>query len=361
MRSVVSSARRRQLYEWDFGCSTELSGKRSLTAYKRVHQSTGSFGSASSVIANVTKAHAGFATGTNWGMAYHRGTFTSWDKSADGTYTNLSNPGIQNGIGFVPGMWRETSAVDRVFYSYWQEWPTQYDEYSRHAVRQIYSSNDFATQTADYLYHCTSMTGYFTCSNYAALASPGRLSVAYHQTINRSVVAWLNQERTNVSSSPSNEIWISVGHVANNRLSLPEKTGIRSAVPPGIACNADFSGSYDCVLLYVPIDDLTLRISAKHVQVVPESYGYRAYVNPMEYKFPSGSRTSGPIAVWWNAGQSKFYAAWRRTASNQPIGVRSSAMGATWDFETSNLDSTYIAPSVANMFQGTNNLLVYAK
>ena len=367
MMSLTSSVRKanhRQLYEYDLKCAPELAGTRSLSAYRRTHASNGTFSSATLVKSGVAKAHAGYAMAGVQTAAYHRGAAISWDKGADGSYVNLSNPSSKNATGFLPRPWRETSGIDRVFYSYWNDYPTQYDYDSVHLVRQIRSSNEFSSQTAGYLYHCSNGA----CSSVSALRSAGIVSVGYESSPGLSVFAWIHQDKADDGAADTaNEIRIAVGADDNDTLNQPTTVvdgggaTVRSAIAPSVACKTNFSGSYDCVLVYVPIDDLTLRIAARRFAIILSGGRYVPSFDTSEYLFPSTSKSSGPVAVWWNSGTNRFYAAWRRAVSGQDLGVRSSTNGTTWDYESAGMDVTYIAPSVMSTYSGSSNVLVYAK
>jgi hypothetical protein len=365
---TVATGLFRDLYEWDLKCSAELSGKRALSGYKRTHSSSG-FGSASLFTGteDICKASSGLAFdgGTaKWASAYHRSSSIAWDGSADGSFTSLSNPSANNGAGIRSSIWREDDTVDRVHYSFWDDYPTDYDYGSTHIVRQIRSTNEFSTQTAEDLRYCTAMTGFLTCTAKAYVQSDGPVATAYvGGSIERSVFAWLNQDHTATgANAKANEIFIAVGYAAHDTLSIPTETGIRSAVPPGLACNENFSGSYDCVLVYVPIDDLTLPIRTTRFSIAQSANNYTITLDGSGPYSPTGSvRTAESIAVWYLSSTSEFYAAWRSANSGQHIVVQSTSNGMSWSVVDSSLDTAATGPSAASTWRGSSNLLVYPK
>jgi hypothetical protein len=245
-----------------------------------------------------------------------------------------------------------------------EDFPTAYAFESVHRVRQVRSGNEFASQTLTNLRHCTAMSGFMACStgNRADVYSAGRLSSAWLDgSIDRTVVAWMNQDHSSDgANTASNEIWISVGHVDNDTLSIPHKTGFRTAVPPSVVCMEDFYTIYDCVLLYVPIDDLSLQLRARRFYVTQSSNNYSVtFESGSGHLLPAAARTAEPFATWFISSNDTFYLAFRNLASGQQISVYSSLYGSSWSLVTSSLSDALTGPSAATTWRGTNNLLVY--
>lgn len=274
MGNFDNDVRKRDLYRWDFYCSESLSGLRALTAYRMNHSDTLGFvgPTAFSGTHPVTKAAGGVTfdgSTVRSSAAFHRGSQIAWDENADGTgYVGLSNPSTINGIGFVPAFFQEDSnQTDRVFYSYWDDAPTDHDAESEHFVRQIRSTNEFSSQTAGSMFECTAMSG-ATCTNSDEMQSRSNVAVAWVDgSVDTSVVAWVHQEHSgDGTSTDANEIRIALGYEDDDTLSIPLRTGLKSAVAPGLACKENFSGSHDCILAYVPMTSMTNQI---------ETAGYR--------------------------------------------------------------------------------------
>ena len=230
-------------------------------------------------------------------------------------------------------------------------------------VRQIRSTNEFSSQTNENLSRCTSMTGWMTCSSTTDVDSYGPISFGFLDDIDRTVSVWMNHDRTDYSNFDDfNEIYISVGHVNDSTLSIPHQTDIRTSVPPSVSCLEDFSGSYDCIMTYVNISDMTNTIKSRRFYVSTGTNNYNITLDSTEYTVNSNAKTASPMALWYISTNSKFYLAFRSSETNQNINIyESNTSGTSWTLITSNLDYSITGPSAVGVFRGSNNQLVYTQ
>jgi hypothetical protein len=354
----------RDLYERDLSQSFDCSGRRVLAGYKTTHSSTG-FSTASVYTggASVTKVSSGLAydgSTAYFASTYHGGSSIQWDEGVNGADATVSNVGATNAIGLSSGLWREDSATDRMFYSFWDDDGTGMT--SNHLLRTVTSTNKFSSApTISNLSYCTGMSAWMTCSGTTNTHSAHRVAVGWLANIGESVTVWTEQDHSS-SATSTNEIKIAVGTVNSSTLPDPSDTGLYSSVSPGVACFENFSGTLDCVLVYVPMSDTRNGVVSRRFSVTAQSNSYSIGWNlNSDYDFPAGTRTSGAIAVWYSLSHSKFFAAWRSTSAGQRIEVASSTDGASWSFVTYGLDATVAGPSAASMWRGNDNIIVYAR
>lgn len=373
-----ASATWRNPYEWDLNCSQEVTLKREVTGFDQTHDNTG-FGGASAMSPSniLTKVNGGVTWdgGTaHWATSYLKRTGagdTDWDPiwgespTTGSSVTELTNPSHFNGGPFVPSVFREDQTIDRVFYTYWVDYPTQYVKSSVHRVRQIQSTNEFVNQDPDYLWRCNSMTGgvFLQCTDKTTVRSSWPLAVAWLATTQRAVVAWANHNNDgDGDDSESNRLKISVGYVDNDTLSEPTSSpSERSAVGPGLACHENFSSGYDCIIVFVDVTNMDNEVVARRFSVSASSTRYTLSWDSSTYVVYSGGRTANSITAWYNTNTAKFYLAYRTSNTNQKIYVHQSADATSWTLNTANLDDSVSGPSAASYFVGTNNLLMYAK
>lgn len=370
MDASAPEALQRDLYEWDLSCGETLTTFRQATGYSQTCSSTGCAGeSAMTASSVITKASSGVTKDAGvwyWASGQHRRTSTAWVKNPApaATPVTLSSPGATNGVGFVLGPWRENDAIDRVFYSFYDDDGTDGLQTSTHVARQIRSSSEFAggTQNADTLFVCESMTGWLTCTDVEPVRTGRPIATAWVDgSLDRTVTAWLHQDHSSNGENPeSNEIRISVGHVDDDTLSQPTLTGLRSAVGPGVACQENWNGSYDCLLAYVPIDDMTNPVKMRRFSISAGTYRYVLSIEGSD-QGETASQTATSITAWYNTTSSEMWVAYRDTEANQYIEVLSTTNGTSWTWEYTGLAQTIQAPNAASAFVGTNNLLVYSR
>ncbi len=294
---------------------------------------------------------------------------------SDNNVNEISSSVIEmpNGIGFVPGLWREFNYLDRIFYSDYKQIINNSNPVNK--VVQCYSSNKFNTSyTALDLKYCNSMSGFEYCtpSSERLIFSPDKLSFAYLSTIDRTVTSWINHERSNNGrSQSSNEIWISIGSKSDYALTKPFKTGIKSIVAPSVACYDDFYAGFDCVLAYVPMGNYLNLIRIKRFKIIENQDIYGNYGIELENGSQTGTllsyfqniqSTASPMALWYNSSTEKFYIVFRSMEPFQNLVVYSSSTGiGSWTLLTSNLDYSVTGPSAVSSWRGSNNILTYTK
>ena len=172
----------------------------------------------------------------------------------------------------------------------------------------------------------------------------------------------MNHDRTDYSNFDNfNEIYISVGHVNDSTLAIPYQTNIRTSVPPSVSCQENFSGSYDCIMTYVTISDMTNTIKSRRFSVTSGTNNYNITLDT-EYTVSTSAKTASPMALWYISTTDTFYLAFRSSETNQNIKVyESNTSGTSWNLVTSNLDYSITGPSAIGVFRGSNNQLVYTK
>jgi len=367
------TARSRNLYHWDYKCSNEQTGHRNADVYSRIHTSSVFTADITYMTSeNVVKATSGLTddNGTlKWAAGYNRTSAASWDEDANGSYSDVSGVGISNGPGFVAGFFRETATTDRLMYTFREDKPTDYtSETSVHEVFQAVSTDEFSTRTLLPFSYCTSMTGAggtLSCSSTATMKSARPIAVGWLPTIGHSVVAWLNHDNgSDGSSASSNRIYISVGRANSNNFHLaePHDTGIRSAVGPGLVCRENLNGTaYDCILGYVDITDMSNPIKIARYSVAWGTDRYELTQDSTVYSSAVGGTTANSITLWYLSSASKFYMAFKGSASLQKVIVQSSTDGTSWSTVTSGLADSLTPPSAASMFAGPNNLITYTR
>ena len=79
------------------------------------------------------------------------------------------------------------------------------------------------------------------------------------------------------------------------------------------------------------------------------------------YSADVGGTTANSITMWYLSSTSKFYMAFKGSASLQKIIVQSSTDGTSWSTVTSGLADSLTPPSAASMFAGPNNLITYTR
>lgn len=356
----------RNLFQYDFECSH--AERRSVLAYKRSSTSSG-FGSATVVSSTetVTKAAAGmtYVSGSAiFSAGLHRGTIAAFDQGADGSSTSFSSTvSFYNGVGFVPGLVRETPSVDRVFYSSWLDNPSQTNWSSVHRVRQVRSTGKFANRTAEDLLQCATSSGWYGCATTTPVLSGGRISVAYLDDIDQSIFAWAHHDRDNWGTdSEAEEVRLTVGMVNDSTLPIAFETGYRTAVPPAITCREDEIGGSDCILLYVPIEDRLNPLTAIRFSVTGANlHSYTLGFDGSPTAIGGNAATGNPVAVWYLQDVDEVLVAYRSSNANQKIQVRKRSNGGTWSSVATDLDDSITGPSAISMWRGTNNMLLYTK
>lgn len=182
------------------------------------------------------------------------------------------------------------------------------------------------------------------------------LAVAWDNRHNRTVVAWANQTR--MDDPQDREIWLTVGHIDYTTLPQPAALGIRTSVPPAVACNAYSAGGYDCLLAHTEQNDSLNKLRIRRFFSISGTHRYEVYLDPQAYEV--GVRTASPVALWYSAGG--WYLAVRpiHPWGGQELELWASNDGSNW-FHLGPVAYSAVGPSAVSYWQGADNALVYAR
>jgi hypothetical protein len=211
------------------------------------------------------------------------------------------------------------------------------------------------------------MTGWMTCVEADALAlnSGESLATSYVDGAALSVNAWVNNTR--YDDAADRKINIAVSYYLANVLPLPTTLSVRSVVGPGLACKQNFSGVYDCVVLYVDTNDAQNKVFAQRLSIGSDTTHYTITEDPSGpylvqdsttgYTAQTGSR----IAATFN-GSNGISVVIRSAQSDQPLELFTSTNGTSWTKRTQSLPYSAVGPSFASPWNDqATNYLVYAR
>ena len=362
---AIESTRSRDLYQYDLKCTSELSGARALTTYRRQHNLDGSFGAETAVASTlpVAKASSGITkiNGTWFWSTVVRGTGSpascwAWLSNHDVSTAECTGADSQAGIGATAALWREDESVDRVFYASHDESPA-FEPDATHSAKQTRSLDKFVTQNVTNLLECSSMSGFMTCSSTATIRTGQALAVAWDHRNDRSVTAWTRQSRDD--SSTDRRIFVATGQVSTNVVPVATDLGVNSIIPPAVTCASSFtSTSYDCIVAYVPDDDRDHQIRIRRYRAAAGSTRYGLTVDPTIHLPHSALRTASRVALWYKAGY--YFLAARTLSPGQAMELWQSADGATWTSVASNFGYSATGPTAVGYWAGSTNMVTYA-
>lgn len=370
MRSTSTGTnRQRDLYLWDMSCLRGLSQAppERFTRVRRMQVSGGTLGSEttpfSSLFSYQSKGSPG-VTWTNGSVEYSAAAQSTlftlapfWTRGLNTSNTNYfpSTVADRGEISmFTEATFREDTSQDRVVYITPEEYPTSMDDDSEHRVSYRRSSDGFSTSNWGTLRACSGLSGFLSCSGTEYIYSGKPPAVSWDYEVDRTIFAWVNQNRDN--DTDSREIRISVGYVNNYTLNEPIETGLQSNVTPGIACSTNQALGYNCLLAYVSQEDGLQRIKLKRFTPVRSGNGYILQWSPTTTTFSSAT-TASRIAVWRHSG--KWWLAYRTSSPGQNVNVFTSATSSGW---TSLGTPSYsdVGPTAISYWTG-NNQLFYAE
>lgn len=310
----------RDLYYWDQKCARQYSSR-----YRKPYfiQQTGlsTFSTPTSAFPTATASHASIGIRDSGGW---RDWLTANESQGN---TTVANDELSDGFWVINSLkqvspratlWREQPSLSRVVYNTLNESP-QYDEYAKRWFEMSSSSDGFATRTNSVLKHCTSMTGFLTCTQKSSIYSAYPISTASLNGI--TVVAWANQTRTD--NADDREVKISIGRVDDVTVSQPDGLGVQSFQSPSVACDANAT-PYQCVVAYntsggIAVRRFSISSNASRYFVVSEGVNY----------YP-GIATGSPVALWYHPSAGRFYIAHRSNWAGQNLYVHYSTNGANW-------------------------------
>jgi hypothetical protein len=354
-----SSLIRRDLYEWDRKCVNQISGRRSLSMDQN-YVNGGTWWGESQVqtgigvvapVGGVVKlpsgawdwSHAGDAfSWPNGCIFWHQGSSTYCYKE-DGDQSLLVSAGFRDLV------FRENETRKYIAYAQKTETPAN-SVYARFPVTYDYSDDLFSTYGSGTLQYCLDAA----CSSVDALYTGKMLSVAWDDWNNRSVVAWLKQDRQNEAQNRELMLSFSAG---DGTLGYTTDVGAKSSVAPGLACKAFQAGGFDCVLAYVDEADGYYSVRVRRFW-----YNSGAFPGPSpmwDAQVPYvGTSTASAITTFFH--NNAFYVAVRSMRPDQNIVIRKSTDGgATWADDTG-FPTSYSAtgPSAVSYWTGNNMLFM---
>ena len=359
----IGTNKQRDLYLWDLTCVKDLSQAppERATKIKRLYHSGGTFGSESTPFGGwiQSKGSPGitWVTGsTEFSAAAKQTSSTStiwWTRghNQSNTFNFPTSESSRDLIGmFTETTFREDTNQDRVFWVRPEEYPTPLDDDSSHRIRYRRSSNGFSSSNSGNLKECNSMTGFLSCSSHSYIQSGKPPAISWDYEVDRTVFAWVNQNRDD--NSDSREIRIAIGYVDNFILPVATKTGIQSNVTPGIACRTNQADGHNCLMAYVDQRDGEQRIKLRRFTPVATSTGYSLVWHPSTTTFTAAS-TASRIALWYH--DSRWWMAYRTNSPGQWMQVFHSMDSLTWSALTPP-SYTDVGPVAISYWAGNNTL-----
>lgn len=236
---------------------------------------------------------------------------------------------------------------------------------SKHYLYLHHSNNDYATSGAANAFECSSSNG-FTCSNSAEIYTGHKITAAFDNYNNVTLIGWLNQNRLN--NSAAREIFITTKHpntVNHFRTHIPTNT--QSKVTPAITCNAlsaGLFGNYDCVLVYVSQSQYTNRIEHKrfYLQWNSSTFNYNIVWDSGSAYITTSSQTSystsHSISAWYKGGY--FYVAFLDDSltGTERIKVLTSPNAYTWS-ELGTFGTSIVGPSAIGYWTELNAMMTW--
>ncbi len=307
--SVRNTTRMRDLYQWDQKCAYEISGTRELFPYSVTQISDGTFLQENPYHFFVSSISAGItyvAQQLRVSFAEQLACTRWW---TDGSTEGCVSFDERNGIGPTEGTRIEDTEEDWMYSGSWYEQPA-YGEFGRRLVQFLRSTDGFATYTGGYLSRCNHMSGWMECTHGSRVRSGKEISTAWEPGFKRTITAWANQNRQN--DQASREVLVAVGYTdADDRVvPVPDSMGVRSAIPPEVACGGkETAGGYDCLLAYVDETDPSGSILILRFTVYQGAD--RFHINLDSVKHEVQRETGTRVALWYNEGTSEYYLALR--------------------------------------------------
>jgi hypothetical protein len=360
---IEGSTRQRDLYAYDLKCAEEISGHRTLSAYRRWQTSGGSLGGewAFTGTSAVAQASAGatWHTGSQWtAAAFKRDTCTAWTRGLGVSNTSCTGIDDRVGIGPTEATWRENPSIDRVFYADWEETP-MWAFNAKHRARYERSDDGFQSGVVGSMNYCATMNDWMSCSPFfqTPLYTGKQLAFAWDNWRNRTVAAWARQTRND--DAADRRVMIAIGHIEHWLLPEPDHLDVRTTIPPAVACDAFSAGNYDCIVAFTdqadPLNTLRIRRfwsghCGDRYCLTPQSLDPDTYIL-------SGRRTAAPVALWFNDGN--FYLMYRQISPYQQLALYESSNGVSFSF-VQFLNHSGIGSSAASYVQGAD-YVVYAR
>ena len=362
--TTMGQNRQRDLYWWDLVCGRQRSPHRTTKGYRRSHLG-GVFGAETNLLGGSTMANA--SVGVNWlshmvdrSIVGKREDCMVWGRTALQGGTNClvgTDAHSDKRALFTEAVYREDTSVSNVFFSMTDEEPSNGNVNAVHRVHHHRSANGFRTMLSGVVSECSVMNSFMACRSGLAIASSKQVAVSWDNHTNRTVFAWVNQNRLN--NAATGQVRVAVGNVLPALLPTADTIwNVRSSVAPGLACEANAvkncSGvSYDCMIALVAPDNPAMTIRVYRFSAVQSGLRYVLNVSPDYWEFANIAIVSR-IAAWRHNG--RFWLAYRDLAANQNLGVVSSVDTNGWSV-TSVPSYTDVGPSAVSYWNSDNEIV----
>jgi len=370
--------RDRDLYLWDVECAGVIAGSRKLKAYHRFHFGGVLQAEQTSMIGDAHTPQAAVGVlqnpGGTWSWAaasrlwWNNSYYWDWGLGSLDPIHVLSEP---SGLGITIGTTHEEPTWARLFWPKQDEWP-RYQWTATHSVKYKFSDDGFATsgRTGE-LVHCRNMIGWMQCAptwayyEIAVVQTAKPLAVAWDNLNQRTVFAWVHQDRDYAPWSRNRDVKIAFGYIGHIQgawmLPQPDDAGVKSSVSPGVACSAGRAAGYDCILAYVDDTDPLASVRIKRFSGRQGAYRYELVAEPGSRQLMANVRTASRIAAWYH--DNNFYIAIRPIRTGQQLEVFQSVDGATWTVVVGAWTGAYTTtgPSAASTWAIGNNVLMYMR
>jgi hypothetical protein len=197
-----------------------------------------------------------------------------------------------------------------------------------------YSNDNFQTSISAPLWYCLSDN----CASQDKVFTAERITQAHYLEAGfgtpRTITVWI--QSTDTPENPdSKRVMFSKGIYNHSTLrpsSILSNNGsnLKSAVAPGVYCDSQFFGQYDCVIAYVPHQSVTAPsgyIELYFLKMVGSS-GYREITQQIIVPYTSPGNTVSDIALWRQ--QSKWWIAYRDMNNKNCLRIKTTTDFQTW-------------------------------
>lgn len=351
---LTNSSKRRELFQWDLECASECAKSRTSPSTDRRYGTirtrqvslAGSpvFSTEGSVPISVADVSTAFRkNGSSWLVTRSETSPTcssghAWSSSMTGSGVCLSTFAFAptDGVSPISAVFREDETRQYVMSVATSDSLASSGQMS-HRVRFASSTDQFWSSTNSALQHCTSTTAFMNCVSSTHILTaeapaftwlPGPLTTPF--VAGASVSVWVNSLRD--ESSNDRKVFISVGNHATGLVGQPDLLSIKTSTPPVVACNQNFSSTYDCIVVFSPLSDTSNRL-----------FALRLSIQDSATRFNSSEEVSGPRSI--SAGSlvvrsanrpalavvnNEFLLVVRSASSNQPLLAFRSSDAVTW-------------------------------
>ena len=253
-------------------------------------------------------------------------------------------------------VWKEENDDVRIYYG------NHFDQSDNTSApwaqaRRISVAGETVTFSSPGLDVCETMTGFYTCTDTRGAYSARRISTAYSDKISRTIFAWAEHAP---ETTLNRTLYISPGRVDSETLPTPIDIGKTSDVGVGIACALNKGiGGRDCLVAYVPEDDLLSRVHVSLFDLLTTPTGF-TIILPSIYELNTNIQTASDIAAWYqqdtDSAGGKFWLAIKEF-ENSEVSFYSSLDGTSWTIEKS-LNAVMVGPDAVGTENGSSNIVI---